>query len=207
MRPSAKGAQHNGVCVLNLIVEKFTEVFHIHSALRGIRHCGSAVQPHLRRTVRPLHRTDDVGKLANSGGLNQNPVRGKFLSLIHICRATASRTGATPCAGRGPWLSLSPVRKRCLKLHWRLSTGQSSGLHGRAKRINSRAAPATMLPGRPLLHFSGRRRSVAVTATVNAPLNIFYNLRYGPLMNRMITVFRGCPSAQLNGIGEGIFCL
>ena len=96
---------------------------------------------------------------------------------------------------------------RCLKLHWRLSTGRSSGLHGRAKRINSRAAPATMLPGRPLLHFSGRRRSVAITAAVNAPLNIFYNLRYGSLMNRMITVFRGCPSAQLNGIGEGIFCL
>ena len=63
----------NAGCVINLIVEKFTEVLHIHLALAGINDGGKAVELCVFGFY-SLYGLDNVGELADTRGLNNNSV-------------------------------------------------------------------------------------------------------------------------------------
>ena len=65
--------EHDASGVLDLIVEEFAEVLHIHFALFHVDDRGKSVELHsLRRNV--LHCTDDIRKLANARGLDEDTV-------------------------------------------------------------------------------------------------------------------------------------
>ena len=65
--------EHDATGVLDLIVEELAKVFHIHLALFHVDDRGEAIELHaLRRNV--LHRTDDIRKLANARGLDENAI-------------------------------------------------------------------------------------------------------------------------------------
>ena len=65
--------KHDGASVLNLVIEKLTKVFHIHTALLGVNHNrGTAKLGALKRE--PLHRTDHIAELTNTRGLDQDTV-------------------------------------------------------------------------------------------------------------------------------------
>ena len=65
--------EDNGGCVLNLIVEELTEVFHIHLALTCIDNGGEAVKL-CSFGFNTANCTDNVGKLANTRGLDDYSV-------------------------------------------------------------------------------------------------------------------------------------
>ena len=65
--------KHDTARVLDLIVEKFTEILHVHLALLYVNDRGEAIE-HIRIGRNALHRANDVGKLANTRGLDQNTV-------------------------------------------------------------------------------------------------------------------------------------
>ena len=65
--------EDNGGCVLNLIVEELTEVFHIHLALTCIDNGGEAVEL-CSFGFNTANCTDNVGKLANTRGLDDYSV-------------------------------------------------------------------------------------------------------------------------------------
>ncbi len=73
-----RAAQNNRGGILNLIVEKFAESLHLLAGLGGIYHCDQSVQSHI---VGLFHVNDGfhhIGKLAHTGGLDQNAVRMEF---------------------------------------------------------------------------------------------------------------------------------
>ena len=69
--------EHNAACVLDLIKEKFPEVFQIHLALLGIHHSAGGIA--LRALgVRLLNGADDVGELADARRLDDDAI-GRIL--------------------------------------------------------------------------------------------------------------------------------
>ncbi len=60
--------------MLNLVIEKFAEIFHIHFALVGVGDGSKAVHLHTVH-LQVLYGTDDVTQLAYAGGFDQNAVR------------------------------------------------------------------------------------------------------------------------------------
>ena len=61
--------------MFHLIVEKFTEIFHINSGFGGIYHSDKAVQGQLLGfLLHSLHRCNHIGQLAYAGWLNDNAV-------------------------------------------------------------------------------------------------------------------------------------
>ena len=79
-------AEDNSTRVLHLVVEKLTEVLHIHFALLGVHHGGKAVQLDLVG-VDILHRTDYVAQLSHAGGLDQDALGGVVVD--HLLKGTA----------------------------------------------------------------------------------------------------------------------
>ena len=59
-------AHDNSTCILNLVVEKLTEVSHIHFAFLGIDNCGVAVQLNINILFHTLYSLDNIGKLTNA---------------------------------------------------------------------------------------------------------------------------------------------
>ena len=91
-------AEDNGTRVLHLIVEKLTEVLHIHLALLGIHHGSEAVQFNLVR-VNILHRTDHVAQLAHAGGLDQDALGGVVVDHLLERAAEIAHQAAADTTG------------------------------------------------------------------------------------------------------------
>ena len=70
---TARVRQHDASCVFDLVIEEFTEILHIHLALFHVGNRGKAVE-HNPLCGNTLHGTDNIGKLANPRGLDQNAV-------------------------------------------------------------------------------------------------------------------------------------
>ena len=65
-----------GSGIFNLVQIKLAEVLDIHLALGGIRDRDKAAHPGIRDfLLNALNRTDDIRKLADTAGLNQDAVR------------------------------------------------------------------------------------------------------------------------------------
>ena len=67
-------AKHDTSSALNLIVEKFSKVFHVHLAFISIYN-GSKSTKDCPLCICSLDRLDNVRKLTNAGGLDKNSVR------------------------------------------------------------------------------------------------------------------------------------
>jgi hypothetical protein len=61
-----RSAQNNGSCVLNLVVEKFTEILHINLDFRSVSHSRCTVEPYFIFNMQILDSLNNVRKLANS---------------------------------------------------------------------------------------------------------------------------------------------
>ena len=74
--------EYDGGRVLKLVAKELAEIFHIHLALAGVNHGGETSK--LKLGIRnALHRTNDVGKLANARRLYEysiGVILGKDLS-------------------------------------------------------------------------------------------------------------------------------
>ena len=83
--------------MLYLVREELPEVLHVHFISLGINHCGEAVEfdPVV---LKILHRDDNVGQLADSGRLYEDPVRivllydfvQRFSEVSDECAANAA---------------------------------------------------------------------------------------------------------------------
>ena len=80
-------AQDDRTRMLNLVQEKLSEIFRVHPALVRVNNDNRAVQLHLRIGIYILHCLHDVGKLAHTGRLDQDPLR--MIRLDHFLQRTA----------------------------------------------------------------------------------------------------------------------
>ena len=76
--------EDNGAGGLNLVVEKFAEIFHIHLALLCVYNGNGATQNHGGSFVRIADGTAHIAQLSNAGGFNDNPIR--MILLYHIVK-------------------------------------------------------------------------------------------------------------------------
>ena len=96
-------AEYDGICALYLIVVEFAEILHIHLALVRICNGYHAVdlQPGILRYV--LYCKRNIGKLADTGGLNDDAIRMELLyNLAQSCvkishQRTADAAGIHLC--------------------------------------------------------------------------------------------------------------
>ena len=90
--------QDNGGSSLDLVVVELTEVLHINLHLAGIRHGNRIAQ---RNVVSgdPIHSPDHIGKLAHTGGLDQDPVRRILRNDPLQCLAEVTHQRAADAAG------------------------------------------------------------------------------------------------------------
>ena len=65
--------EHDAARVGDLVIEELAKILHIHLALLNVGHGGKAVEKNLLG-INSLHRLDDIGKLANTGGLDENAI-------------------------------------------------------------------------------------------------------------------------------------
>ena len=97
---AALGAgEDDGAGVLHLVVEELTEVLHIDLGLGGIDHGDEAVQLQLHLVLDALHGGDDVGELANAGGLDDDAVRGVIGQHLLQSGAEVAHQRAADAAG------------------------------------------------------------------------------------------------------------
>ena len=71
---------------LDLVVEKLTEVLHVDAAFAGVNNCDKTGHNHLG-IADSLDRTNDVGKLADTRGLNEDAVGMEL--LLHLRESLA----------------------------------------------------------------------------------------------------------------------
>ena len=90
--------KHDTACVGNLIVEKLTEVLHIHFALACIHNGGERIEL-CTLYVQVLHRSDNVGQLADARGLDQNSVGGVLLQHLRQRLAKVTDQRAADATG------------------------------------------------------------------------------------------------------------
>ena len=83
--------------VLNLILEKFTEVLHIHLCLFPVNHCDSSGNLNICIFFYILHRLRHIGKLTDSGRLDDNAVRLIFFDYLfqRLAEISYKRTANT----------------------------------------------------------------------------------------------------------------
>ena len=81
--------KHDAACVFDLIVEELAEVFHIHLAFLDVNDRCKAIE-HRCILGYALYRADDVGKLADSGGLNENTVG--MIGIEHLMQSLTEIT-------------------------------------------------------------------------------------------------------------------
>ncbi len=93
-------AEDNGIGGFNLIVEEFAEIFHIHFAFDRVYHSGGAVEVHrFAAVLYPLYCPNYVGKLADTGGLNNYPVGGELVKHLPQRLPEVPHQGAADAAG------------------------------------------------------------------------------------------------------------
>ena len=95
---TARAAQNDAVCMLDLVVIELAEVLHIHLALVRVRHGRKAVQHHVLH-VQILHSTDHVAQFAYAGRLNEDPVRAELIQHLLQCLAEITHQAAADTAG------------------------------------------------------------------------------------------------------------
>ena len=91
-------AQKNRMRIFHLVVEELTEVFHVNAAFAGI-HNRRKTGNHEVRIVNVQHGLLNVGKLADTGGLNDDAVRMELLLYLHKRFAEISDKRAADAAG------------------------------------------------------------------------------------------------------------
>ena len=77
-------AEHDTTRALNLIVEEFTEVLHVHLALIGVNYCRKSAK-HRTFGVCTLDCLDNVGKLTDARRLDKNSVGSIFGDNLLEC--------------------------------------------------------------------------------------------------------------------------
>ena len=91
-------AEDDGVGRLNLVVIELAEVFHIHPALRRVRHGHEIAELHV--VGRDLaHGADDVGQLADAGRLDEDAVWRILCDDLLECAAEIAHQRAADAAG------------------------------------------------------------------------------------------------------------
>ena len=90
--------QNDAAGMTDLIVEKLTEVLHIHLALVGIGHGGETVEDGLLH-LQTLHSADHVGQLTHAGGLDEDAVGMVLLQHLTQCLAEIAHQTAADAAG------------------------------------------------------------------------------------------------------------
>ena len=83
--------------VLDLIVEKFSEVFHIHLAFVRVHHGGKTVE-HRAVRRRVLHGANDIRKFPNARRLDENTIGSIFFENFaeRLAEVTHERTANAP---------------------------------------------------------------------------------------------------------------
>ena len=96
---AAGAGEDDGPGVFDLVAPEFTEVLHVHLRARGVHNGGEGTGDEVR-VPHVLHGADDVGELADAGGLYEDAVRRKLgLDLFQrLCKisdeAAADAAGA-----------------------------------------------------------------------------------------------------------------
>ena len=72
-------AHNDRTCILNLIIEKFAKVSHIHFTFLCIHNCGIAVQFNINFLFYALYSLNNIRKFTNTRWLNQDTIRMIFL--------------------------------------------------------------------------------------------------------------------------------
>ena len=76
--------KHDGRSVLNLIVEELTEILHIHLTFVDVCNGSEAIELGIFSAA-VLNRANNVGKLSNSGGLDDYSVGSIFFKNLNEC--------------------------------------------------------------------------------------------------------------------------
>ena len=92
-------ADNNGSRMLNLIIEKLTEVLHIHLTFLSIYYHYRAVDMHIHRSGHIFHCLYHIRELTHSGRLNENPIRCIGIQHFLQCSSKISHQGAADTAG------------------------------------------------------------------------------------------------------------
>ena len=90
-------AEHDTARALDLIVEEFTEILHVHLALVGVNHRRKSAK-NCTLSVRALNRLYNVGKLTDARRLDKNSVRIIFFYYLlkRFRKVTDERATDTP---------------------------------------------------------------------------------------------------------------
>ena len=87
-------AENDSACAFDLIVEKLAEVLHIHLALLRINNSSCGVEHDIGK-LEILNSLDNVGKLADAGGLDDDPLgRICFNNLLKSLAEIADKRAA-----------------------------------------------------------------------------------------------------------------
>jgi hypothetical protein len=93
-------AQNDASCVFDLIIEKLTEVLHIHLALVGIDYGSKAIQNGIASILlNALYRADNITQLADTGRLDQNAVGVVLVQRLLQRSAKIANQAAADTAG------------------------------------------------------------------------------------------------------------
>ena len=98
LRDGIGTGQDDGGSRLDLVVVELTEVLAVDLHLTGVNHSYGVTQGHFL-VGHLVHSTDDIGQLANAGGLNQNPVRMVLVNHLLQSLAEVAHQGAADAAG------------------------------------------------------------------------------------------------------------
>ena len=85
-------------CIGDLVIEEFTEILLVHLALLGIDNGCEAVELHIVH-LQILYGTDNVGKLADTGRLDEDSVRMILLKNLLKCLTEIAYERAADAAG------------------------------------------------------------------------------------------------------------
>ena len=80
-----RAAQNDGPRGLDLILEKFTEVFQIHFAFRHIHDGRRGIDHEARLVLRALDRMNDIRKFSDAGRFDNDTVRMVFVRDLFEC--------------------------------------------------------------------------------------------------------------------------
>ena len=92
--------QNDASGVFNLIIEKLTEIFHIHLTFVGVHYGRKAVQNRITTVIlHTLHGTNNVTQLADTGGLDQNAVGMIFIQCFFQSSSKITNKAAADTSG------------------------------------------------------------------------------------------------------------
>ena len=90
--------EDDGRSRFHLVVIKLTEVLHVELDLTCISNSDSIAQLHIV-TGHLLHRADHIGQLANTGGLDDDPIGSVFADHLFQCLTEITHQAAADTAG------------------------------------------------------------------------------------------------------------